>query len=295
MAREAYYATSRNIAHAVDTCRVLRHVRGGCDRPQASRRSLMPGQGRLGDKGNVPIDTHGCPGCPHPAVGPAIVGSPDVNVNKRPALRVGDKGIHAPCCGPNTWSATKGAPSVFINGKAAHRVGDEQQHCGGRGQLIEGSTNVMVGDASGGGGGGGGGGGAGGAGGAGGGAAGGGGGGAGGAGGGGSSSGAAGGSGAGAAGSGGTGASGGGASPGSSGSNGGGATPAPETPVEPDEIEIRVVSASGTPVDGARYELTMPDGTLRTGFADVTGVIKLTRLEQRGECSIVFPDVGKKS
>jgi hypothetical protein len=42
-----------------------------------------------------------------------------------------------------------------------------------------------------------------------------------------------------------------------------------------------------------RYELTMPDGSLRTGFADVQGVIKLTRLDQRGECSIVFPDVGK--
>ena len=76
----------------------------------------MPPQGRLGDKSNVPVDAHGCPACPHPAVGPAIVGSPDVMVNKRPALRVGDKGIHAACCGPNTWER---------HGRQRHR--DDQQ------------------------------------------------------------------------------------------------------------------------------------------------------------------------
>jgi hypothetical protein len=223
-------------------------------------------------------------------VGPAIVGSPDVMCNKRPALRVGDKGIHAACCGPNTWTATKGASTVFINGKAAHRVNDEQQHCGGRGMLIEGSTNVMVEDGGGGGGGagGGGGGGAGAGGGAAGGRAGasGGGGGAGGPGSSTSGGGAAGGN--------------GGATPGSTTPGGGGNGPGtepgghqdvPDTPIEPDEIEVRVVSAAGKPVDGARYELTMPDGSVRSGFADVNGVIKLTRLTQRGECTIVFPDV----
>ena len=60
----------------------------------------MPGQCRLGDKSNVPADAHGCPACPHPAVGPAIIGSPDVNVNKLPAVRVDDTGIHMACCGP---------------------------------------------------------------------------------------------------------------------------------------------------------------------------------------------------
>lgn len=114
----------------------------------------MPGQGRLGDKANVPADTHGCPACPHPGTGPGILGSPDVMVNSRPALRVGDKGIHAACCGTNTWTAKSGAAGVFINGKAAFRMSDPSQHCGGMGQLIEGSDNVIVGDnASGGGGG----------------------------------------------------------------------------------------------------------------------------------------------
>jgi len=105
----------------------------------------MPPQGRLGDKSNVPVDAHGCPACPHPAVGPAIIGSPNVLVNTRPALRKDDTGIHAACCGPNTWTAQAGSGTVFINNKAAHRLGDADKHCGGMGQLIEGSNNVMVG------------------------------------------------------------------------------------------------------------------------------------------------------
>src|SRR5437899_6383960 len=109
----------------------------------------VPGQGRLGDKANVEADAHGCPGCPHPGTGPAIAGSPDVFVNGRPALRVDDVGIHAVCCGPNMWSAQKGAPTVFINGKAAFRKNDPSKHCGGQGKLIEGSDNVIVGDAGG--------------------------------------------------------------------------------------------------------------------------------------------------
>ena len=105
----------------------------------------MPPQGRLGDKSNIPADAHGCPACPHPAVGPAIMGSPNVTVNSRPALRVDDMGIHAACCGPNMWTAAAGSGTVFINGKAAHRLGDADTHCGGDGQLIEGSANVIVG------------------------------------------------------------------------------------------------------------------------------------------------------
>ena len=105
----------------------------------------MPPQGRLGDKSQVPVDAHGCPACPHSATGPAIQGSPDVFVNNKPAVRVGDKGIHAPCCGPNMWTATKGSATVLINNMSAHRQGDMDTHCGGIGQLIEGSPDVLVG------------------------------------------------------------------------------------------------------------------------------------------------------
>src|SRR5262245_3558092 len=105
----------------------------------------MPPQSRLGDKSQVPVDAHGCLACPHPGLGPAIVGSPNVSVNFLPALRVGDVGIHAACCGPNMWTATKGSTTVIINGQPAHRLGDLDTHCGGVGFMIEGSPNVFSG------------------------------------------------------------------------------------------------------------------------------------------------------
>ena len=105
----------------------------------------MPPQCRLGDKSFTPADAHGCPSCPHPAVGPAIIGSPNVEVNFRPALRVTDQGIHMASCGPNTWVAQKGSATVLINFLQAHRLGDVDQHCGGVGTMVEGSPNVITG------------------------------------------------------------------------------------------------------------------------------------------------------
>jgi uncharacterized Zn-binding protein involved in type VI secretion len=106
----------------------------------------MPGQGRLGDIGKIQACAHGCPGCPHPAQGPAILGSPDVNTNKMPSLRVDDIGVHAACCAANMWQATSGSSTVFINNKAAFRKGDPTKHCGANpGQLDQGSDNVIVG------------------------------------------------------------------------------------------------------------------------------------------------------
>ncbi len=90
----------------------------------------------------MPADAHGCPACPHPCIGPAIAGSPDVMVNNLPALRVGDPGMHAACCGPNTWTAQAGSGTVFINSIKAHRLGDKDTHCGGSGQMVDGSSNV---------------------------------------------------------------------------------------------------------------------------------------------------------
>lgn len=105
----------------------------------------MPEQGRLGDISQVSGDSHGCVACPHVCTGPAILGSPNVNVNKLPALRVDDKGLHMACCGTNTWTAQAGSSTVFINNKAAHRKGDADKHCGNVGKLITGSPNVIVG------------------------------------------------------------------------------------------------------------------------------------------------------
>lgn len=108
----------------------------------------MPPATRLGDKAQVPVDAHGCPACPHSAIGPAISGSPNVLTNQRPAIRLGDPGVHAACCGPNQWTASQGSPTVFINNKAAVRQGDQTTHCGGAGRITEGSSNVMFGGAT---------------------------------------------------------------------------------------------------------------------------------------------------
>jgi uncharacterized Zn-binding protein involved in type VI secretion len=106
----------------------------------------MPGQGRVGDRSHIEADAHGCLACPHPGTGPGVAGSPDVRCNGRPALRVGDPGVHAACCSSNTWIATTGSTTVFINNRAAHRLGDADTHCGGGGKLVQGSHNVDVGD-----------------------------------------------------------------------------------------------------------------------------------------------------
>ena len=105
----------------------------------------MPAAARVGDKSQCPSDGHGCPGCAHNVIGPAVAGSPDVQITGMPAVRVGDPGIHAACCGPNTWTATAGSATVFINGKAAHRQNDVDAHCGGVGKMIEGSPDVTIG------------------------------------------------------------------------------------------------------------------------------------------------------
>lgn len=105
----------------------------------------MPPQGRVGDKAFNPADVHGCPACPHPVQGPAVNGSPNVMVNGMPALRVGDPGVHMACCAANSWTAAMGSGTVFINNIPAHRLGDMTTHCGGVGNLIVGSTNVIVG------------------------------------------------------------------------------------------------------------------------------------------------------
>ena len=242
----------------------------------------MPPQGRLGDKASVPVDTHGCPACPHPGIGPAINGSPDTLVNGLPALRVDDPGVHAACCGSNLWTATQGSATVFINGKPAHRQTDQNRHCGGMGRLIEGSPNVITGGTT-----------TAGAGGEAAGPAGGGGGGA--AGGGGS-----GGAGAGAAGGGAGGTAGGGGASGGGGANGGGGgsdVPPGGNDAPPDEdelsfVDLELVDAEGDPVPNERYRVTAANGQVFEGTLDASGQAHVEQVAA-GECKIEFPDRGE--
>ena len=108
----------------------------------------MPGPPhcRLFDLSMVPMDGHGCPGCPHCCVGPAILGSFNVAVEMRPAIAApGHMGIHAACCDGNFWMTLMGSATVKINGLSAVRQGDVVVHCGGIGMMITGSGTVMTG------------------------------------------------------------------------------------------------------------------------------------------------------
>ena len=105
----------------------------------------MPPQSRLGDCALVPADAHGKPCCAHTCVGPAVSGSPDVLVNGSAALRIGDPGVHAACCGPNIWAVAMGSTTVTINDISAARLTDLTAHCGGMGTLIQGSPTVITG------------------------------------------------------------------------------------------------------------------------------------------------------
>ena len=106
----------------------------------------MPGACRLGDLANCPADAHGCTACIHNVTGPLVQGSTDTIINSRPGGRQGDRGIHAICCGPNTYAIAGGAPTVSINQKPAARLKDRTAHCGGNGKVKDGSGDVIIGN-----------------------------------------------------------------------------------------------------------------------------------------------------
>jgi uncharacterized Zn-binding protein involved in type VI secretion len=106
----------------------------------------MPAAARLGDAASVQQDAHGCPACPHPGTGPIVTGSPDVYINNLNAGRQDDLGVHAICCGGNIYTIAKGSPDVYVNSKPLARMNDKTTHCGGNGQIKEGSPDVMIDD-----------------------------------------------------------------------------------------------------------------------------------------------------
>jgi uncharacterized Zn-binding protein involved in type VI secretion len=109
----------------------------------------MPGACRLGDKANCPADGHGCTACIHNVAGPVVQASHDTLINGRPGGRQGDRGIHGICCGPNTFAVADGAPTVTINNLRAARLNDRTSHCGGSGRVVDGSGDVIIGNAQG--------------------------------------------------------------------------------------------------------------------------------------------------
>jgi uncharacterized Zn-binding protein involved in type VI secretion len=83
-----------------------------------------------------PAEAHGAPMDPVKVVGPITTGSSHVLVNGKPAARVGDRGVHAVCTGPNTFEITSGDESVLIDGRAAAKIGSITRHCGGMGSIV---------------------------------------------------------------------------------------------------------------------------------------------------------------
>lgn len=75
----------------------------------------------------------------------AVTASSDVLINARSAVRVGDRGLSSSC--PNQeWTAKTGAPRVLINGTLAHRVGDDGFDGAADSKMMEGSSNVLIGN-----------------------------------------------------------------------------------------------------------------------------------------------------
>ena len=104
---------------------------------------------------------------------------------------------------------------------------------------------------------------------------------------------------------GGSGAAGGGGAPGGGGgapaAGGGAASPTstaadgaapPVAPQDDDkQLEVQLVDVRGEPARSVRYDLTMPDGTVRSGTTGADGYIRISGLKQGGDAKLVLPDI----
>lgn len=84
-------------------------------------------------------------GDPKPYITTFVTGSPDVYVNNKPIVRIGDIGDTD--CGHKTKSAT-GSGTVYINNRFVHRIGDVGKILdeGKTYKVVTGSDNVFIGD-----------------------------------------------------------------------------------------------------------------------------------------------------
>lgn len=70
-------------------------------------------------------------------------------------------------------------------------------------------------------------------------------------------------------------------------------------PTDPEEkkkkpgwIEVVLVDEENKPVSGARYRVTLPDGTVAGGSLDDKGLVRIQGIDP-GSCQITFPDLDK--
>ena len=65
-------------------------------------------------------------------------------------------------------------------------------------------------------------------------------------------------------------------------------TPSPATKLT--WVEIRLVDEDGTPVPGVAYEITFPDGSIRSGSLSARGTARYDQIEP-GQCQVKFPEL----
>jgi uncharacterized Zn-binding protein involved in type VI secretion len=83
-------------------------------------------------------------GSPKPYITKFFTGSPDVFINYKPAVRIGD--IGKTDCGHETKAVT-GSSTVYVNYRFVHRIGDvgKALEDGDTYKVITGSGNVIIG------------------------------------------------------------------------------------------------------------------------------------------------------
>ena len=64
-------------------------------------------------------------------------------------------------------------------------------------------------------------------------------------------------------------------------------------PSKPDWIGIALGDASGAPVPGAAWEVTLPDGEVVEGRLDASGRTRLEGVDP-GECTVRFPELDRR-
>lgn len=56
-------------------------------------------------------------------------------------------------------------------------------------------------------------------------------------------------------------------------------------------IEVQLVDQTDAPVSGQRFEITLPNGTTRTGMTDAEGVGRVDGIYPPGVCQIAFTEL----
>jgi hypothetical protein len=69
------------------------------------------------------------------------------------------------------------------------------------------------------------------------------------------------------------------------------ASAAPAAPEDEKQIEVQIVNARGEPQRNVRFELTLPDGTVKSGTSGADGFIRVSGLKQTGDARLTLPDV----